>query len=403
MNLGTIAPNGAFLDALAADWLDRAGGDALAVANGLILLPTRRAARALGDAFLHAAGGRPLLLPRIAAIGAPDEAQLALTGMFALSAGGARPDAAGPAHPAGHGAGRSLRRAHQRRPGLDARRRTGRLMDEAERAEVDLATVLPGLAAEDYATHWGITLDFLRIVTAAWPAWLADNGLMNPAARQVALLDTLAAEWTRQAPATPVLAAGSTGGIPAVARLLGVVARLPNGRVVLPGLDLDMADPAWDAMADSHPQCALRTLLARIGAARGDVSRVPAPEAAPPSRPALLHRALLPATALGQWRSREPCAPDGMWRLRPADQQEESGRHRPGAARRAGAARPPRRPGDPRSRPVRPRRRRTGAVRRRGRRQRRREAARHPARRLPAPAGPGGRRNAAPRPAAVAC
>ena len=49
------------------------------------------------------------------------------------------------------------------------------LMDEAERAEIDLAAVLPTLVAEDYATHWGITLDFLRIVTSAWPEWLADN------------------------------------------------------------------------------------------------------------------------------------------------------------------------------------------------------------------------------------
>ena len=59
------------------------------------------------------------------------------------------------------------------------------LMDEAERAEIDLAKVLPELVAADYAEHWGITLDFLRIVTRAWPDWLAEMGLMNPAARQV--------------------------------------------------------------------------------------------------------------------------------------------------------------------------------------------------------------------------
>ncbi len=94
---------------------------------------------------------------------------------------------------------------------------------------------------------------------------------MNPAARQVALLDAQAAAWTRQPPATPVLAAGSTGGIPAVARLLRVVAGLPNGRVVLPGLDLAMPDAAWDALDESHPQAGLRRLLARLGATRGDV------------------------------------------------------------------------------------------------------------------------------------
>ena len=324
MNLQTIAPHGAFLEALAAEWLTRADGDPLAVADGLILLPTRRAARALADAFLHQAGGRPTLLPRIAALGALDETPLALSGTLSLP----------PAVP------QPVRLAQLARlvMALDGRfgapatadlawplaAELAALMDEAERAEVDLAAVLPGLAAEGYAHHWGITLDFLRIVTAAWPQYLTENGLMNPAARQVALLDAQAAAWQRQPPATPVLAAGSTGGIPAVARLLAVVARMPNGRVVLPGLDLGMPDAAWDALADSHPQSALRGLLARVGATRGDVPAMPAQAAAPASRTTLLNRALLPAAALGSWRDGPTAEPEGMWRLTPADQQEEA-------------------------------------------------------------------------------
>ncbi len=324
LQLYTIPPHGAFLDALATDWLDRAGGDPLAAADGLILLPTRRAARALADAFLHAAGGRPLLLPRVAAIGALDEAPLALAGALALP----------PAVPA------PVRLAHLTRLVMALDRRFGApdsadqawplaaelaaLMDEAERAEVDLATVLPKLAEGDHATHWGITLDFLRIVTASWPAWLAENGLMNPAARQVALLHAQAAAWERAPPPMPVLAAGSTGGIAAVARLLRVVARLPNGRVVLPGLDLDMPEPAWDALDDSHPQSALRRLLAGLGATRGDVRRFPAPDGAPAGRSAALHRALLPAGALATWRCSAAVVPAGMARLSPADQQEEA-------------------------------------------------------------------------------
>ncbi len=81
---------------------------------------------------------------------------------------------------------------------------------------------------------------------------------MNPAARQVALLDAQAAAWTRAPPAIPVLAAGSTGGIPAVARLLRVVAGLPQGRVVLPGLDLALATrrgTRWTT-ATRRPACA---------------------------------------------------------------------------------------------------------------------------------------------------
>ena len=52
---------------------------------------------------------------------------------------------------------------------------------------------------------------------------------MNPAARQVALLDAQAAAWERRRRPSRCWVAGATGGIPAVARLLRVVARLPTG------------------------------------------------------------------------------------------------------------------------------------------------------------------------------
>ena len=46
----------------------------------MILTPTRRAARSLAEAFLRVSQGRGLLLPRIVALGALDEAPLALAG-----------------------------------------------------------------------------------------------------------------------------------------------------------------------------------------------------------------------------------------------------------------------------------------------------------------------------------
>ena len=324
MNLQTIAPHEPFLQTLAAGWLAEAAGDPLAVANGLILLPTRRAARALVDAFLAETDGRPLLLPRIAAFGALDEAPLALAGSLTVPPAVAEP----------------VRLAHLTRLIMALNGRFGApgtadqawplavelaaLMNEAERAEIDLSEVLPTLVAENYATHWGITLDFLCIVSRAWPQWLADNGLMNPAARQVALLDAQARAWLDAPPPTPVIAAGTTGGIPAVARLLRVIAGLPQGRVVLPGLDHTLAEDAWAGLADSHPQAGLSRLLIRLGATRGDVQPVPAAQAVPAGRTGLLNRALLPADALGEWRDLPPLDTAGLFRLAPTDQQEEA-------------------------------------------------------------------------------
>ena len=317
MNLWTVAPNVPFLDLLARQW--RAAH--AEPSRGLILLPTRRAARALADAFLHAGGGQPLLLPRIVAIGALDEAPLALAGALDL------PPPVAPfqrfavlarmvlALPEAQGGARTADRAWMLARELAA------LMDEAERAEIPLRDALARAAQETYATHWQITLRFLAIVTEAWPAWLAEQGLMNPTARQAALLRAQARAWQDAPPAEPVWVAGTTGAIPSVAALLRTVAMLPNGLVALPGLDHDLDDETWSALDATHPQAALRDLLAGLGATRADVGVW---GEAPSGRVRTLARALLPAPALAAWREPAPADTCGLFRLAPADAQEEA-------------------------------------------------------------------------------
>src|SRR5215472_15693559 len=267
MNLASIPPDASFLDVLAHRWLAQ-GADP---SRGLILLPTRRAARALADAFLRATEGRPLLLPRVTALGAPDEAPLALAGALDL------PPAIEPAERLA-ALSRLILRLPERQGGVPTADRAwmlagelARLMDEAERAEMPLREALANAAEAEYAEHWQVTLQFLRIVTDAWPHYLEEQGLMNPAERQVRLLRAQADAWDRRAPNEPVWIAGATGAIPAVGRLLRTVARLPNGCVILPGLDHDCPDEVWEKLEPSHPQAGLRSLLAHLGAARGDV------------------------------------------------------------------------------------------------------------------------------------
>ena len=333
MNLFTLPPDAPFLDTLAASWLARAGRtDPLAAARGLILLPTRRAARAMADAFLRASDGAALLLPRIAALGALDEAPLVLAGALDL------PPAIDPAlrlallarlilgMGGANGAPRSADRAWALAEELAA------LMDEAERAEIDLAASLPEAADPAFAAHWAQTVSFLRIVTATWPALLAELGAANPAARAGALLNAQAAAWAQTPPEEPIWLAGTTAAIPAVARLARAIALAPLGAVILPGLDLDLPEDAWAALGPEHPQAGLRRLLERLDATRGDVRLWPheggaAGEGA--SRVVLLRQALLPGAALGAWQGRDAAAVAArpaarLWRLDPADPQEES-------------------------------------------------------------------------------
>ena len=325
--LATIQANVPFLDALAAWWLARGGGDPGRVADGIMLVPTRRAARSLVEAFLRQTDGAPLLLPRIVALGALDETPLAMEGALDIP----------PAVPAprrlailsrmilamggNHGAPTTADRAWPLASELAA------LLDEAARAEIDLHATLPNAVGREFADHWNITLEFLAIATAQWPAWLAEQGLSDVAARQVALLAAQAAHWRHNPPDVPVIAAGMTGAVPAIASLLQVVADLPEGRVVLPGLDMALDAESWEQLDDAHPQAGLRGLLARLGASRGDVELWDHfPPVAPAARRDLLNLALLPAASLQQdhWRATRLPAPAGLLRLAQPDAQAEA-------------------------------------------------------------------------------
>ena len=107
-----------------------------------------------------------------------------------------------------------------------------------------------------------------------------------------------------------MIAAGSTGSMPATAKLLAAIARLPHGAVVLPGLDTDLDDESWreiasnedekGAPAAAHPQFAMHTLLDRIGIARDAVKQLAAPAAH--GREMLVSEALRPATTTDRWQ-----------------------------------------------------------------------------------------------------
>ncbi|NHO32944.1 double-strand break repair protein AddB [Acetobacter fallax] len=334
--LATIPAHLCFLDEIAARWTAGVEDDPERTGDGTLVLPGRRAARALTEAFLRHADGRAILLPRIVPIGGLDEAETALASPESLLL----PPAVPP-----------MRRlavltclvlqageAFGTRPMLDQAwplaRALADLMDEAEWAGVDLRTVLPDAVDEGFAAHWQVTLRFLGIVTAVWPDWLREQGLMNPVARQVALLKAQGDYWAQNATdATSRLwAVGFTDALPATVEALRGILRHPNGLLVLPGLDLSMDEDTFAGLPDGHPQAGLSRLLASLDARRDDVALWPsvlpgagATRAALADRARMIARTLLPASALGDWaqdQDRVNCA--GLTRLTATDQQEEA-------------------------------------------------------------------------------
>ena len=301
-----------FVDCLAKELLRRHGTDLQELGRVTILTTTRRAARALQNAFLRETGGRPLLLPRMRPLGDVDEDELLLDGEVNPS-----PDS--PAlldlPPAIDGLRRQLllSRLIEKRQGEGAdfaqcaglARELARLLDQVQTEGLDFADLV-SLVPEDYAEHWQITLDFLTLISEVWPTLLEAEGCIDPALRRDLLLRRQAAEWRAAPPADPVYAVGSTGSIPATADLLHLVSLLPKGAVILPGLDRYLDEKSWDAVLRSpgHPQFGLAKLLERMGITRSDVTDIVLEEArsCSPDRPAFLSDALRPAETTDAWQ-----------------------------------------------------------------------------------------------------
>ncbi|MDA1089629.1 MAG: double-strand break repair protein AddB [Proteobacteria bacterium] len=298
----SIAAGLPFVDVLAAGIRDRVGDAPLALAEALVLVPTKRARRSLSEAFLRQSGGRALLLPRMIALGEMDEDGILFSGGL-IADGGGDHDLSVPEAMSGLHRQLILTR-------MVMARDAGTSPDQAANLGLELARLLDqvhterlafdglkNLVPDEFAEHWQETLEFLTVLTDAWPKVLEEEAAIDAADRRNRLLDAQGRAWTLNPPAGPVIAAGSTGSIPATADLLAVVAGLEHGAVVLAGLDFDTGADAWASLEEHHPQFGMARLLAHLGAAREDVGQWHAPgfaaEQSPRAR--LIHAALTPA------------------------------------------------------------------------------------------------------------
>ncbi len=281
--------------------------DPFALSDALVLLPNRRAAQGLIEAFARRLGGAALL-PTIRPLGDLDED---------ADVWGADPIALDVAPPLSAAARRlelaSLVRAKFRAEGAedDPARAIAladeacKLLEAAAAAEKVDWSRLPHLVDEiDLAAHWRVSAQFLEIITRYWPTRLAAAGRSDPSQRRTDLLLKLADFWRAAPPQRPVLIAGSTGSVAATRALMAVVAHLPKGAVILPGLDSDLDQRAWDGVGPQHPQFALRETLRTLGLARADILPLGAETSQGRARRVLIREALVPADATADWLKR---------------------------------------------------------------------------------------------------
>lgn len=139
-----------------------------------------------------------------------------------------------------------------------------RLMDQAVIENISWEGLIH-LVPTEFANHWQLTLDFLNIITTHWPQVMEEKGFIDPYTRHQQLVDRLISRWERNPPSHPIIAAGSTGTMPATTRLLQAIARLPRGAVILPALDQSLKLENNESLSSCHPQYALSRFLEKVG------------------------------------------------------------------------------------------------------------------------------------------
>lgn len=299
--------------------------DPLSLASVTIYVPTRRSARVLRSEFVDLLGGRSAILPLIRPLGETDDD----SGFFDIE----NPEIMDLAPPIS-GTGRlielarlilawrnslpdAIRAIHSDSPlvapaspadAIWLARALGEVIDAMDTEEKDWEA-LQHLDTGEHAQWWQLTADFLRIASVFWPARLAELNRSSAGRHRNAILRAEADRLANLPDTGPIIVAGSTGSIPAAADLIAAVAALPQGTVVLPGLDLAMPEEQWQAIAEdptdpssrTHSQYGLYMLLQKLGMLRDEVVQIGALDPDLEKRAAVFSAALAPAKSTSDW------------------------------------------------------------------------------------------------------
>ncbi len=306
--------------------------DPLSLSKVTILVPTRRAARVLRSEFVDLLGGRAAILPIIRPLGETEE-----DGAFFEADAPTLLDLAPPVSgtvmllelarlilawrnqlPA------IVRSIHADTPLVapaspaDAvwlARALGELIDAVETEGRDWADLVK-LDVRDFASWWQLTVEFLKIATAFWPARLEELMRSSPARHRDAVLKAEAQRLSSLKDGAPIIVAGSTGSIPAAADLIAAIAARRDGVVVLPGLDTTIPPEDWlkvglepepgrpaEPASRGHPQYGLFRLLKHLKIDRSEVEPLGTADDVLADRAEILSRALAPAASTDGWQA----------------------------------------------------------------------------------------------------
>jgi len=270
--LFTIPSNYPFLEVLADTLLNKTQNDPLALNDVVIFLQTAAARTAIKKIFIQKSKKNALILPKLYTLGNLDEEEIFFQKNIVANDEN---------FPAIGGIERqlllvqSLQEENSSLRFMQATQIANELLsflDQAQNEQLDLADIPSLVSDEQFSEHWQKNLQYLSVLSGKYQAKLKELKRLNPKERNNILLSQQAKIWQENPPKHPVIIAGSTGTNPATLSLIETVVSLPQGAVLLAGLDKEMPAESWENLEETHQQYALALLLKKMKKGRGAVS-----------------------------------------------------------------------------------------------------------------------------------
>lgn len=184
------------------------------------------------------------------------------------------------------------------------------LMGEMQGEGVPPDTIA-GLDITDQSGHWHRALSFIQLVQR----YFEDDVQPDGEGRQRRVIEAQIARWADVPPSHPIIVAGSTGSRGATSLFMQTVARLPQGAVILPGVDMDMPMSVWDRLdpvngGEDHPQYRFKALCDALEISPDDIAPWGSTPRLNADRTALISLSLRPAPVTDQWIKDGPALGD---------------------------------------------------------------------------------------------
>lgn len=171
--------------------------------------------------------------------------------------------------------------------------------------------VLTKLNLDDYSEYWQRNRKFFILIKE----YLDDRKIVSLEQNQWRLIDGLEKKWVDNPPTHPIMVVGSTGSKGITQKLIKLISTLPQGAVVLPGVDFETPKFVWDALGkykkteiplEDHPQYRLKELTSKLNIKLSEIERWVETKPSIEARNKLVSLAMQPAPITDTWLEEGP-------------------------------------------------------------------------------------------------